>query len=117
MESWWEGLMKEPKLIGCDLGDAEKTVISQWAGMPASAYLHSVTTDVHTRRAAEMFKVAYEAVTEPMRRTAEQRNFSEAYGITGEAMISAIENTGSSRLKQASGGTYMQQTVAVDAEP
>jgi hypothetical protein len=39
VEKWWKELMNAPKLIGCDLGAAEKTVISQWVGMPASAYL------------------------------------------------------------------------------
>ncbi len=70
-------------LLDADYSQIELRVLAHMSGDPAMQDAFQKGQDIHTRTAAEVNNVPFEAVTPAMRRSAKAVNFGIVYGISG----------------------------------
>ena len=72
---------KGTKLVSCDYSQLELRIAAHISGDPAMSEAFKKGEDIHTRTAAQVFRLKPELVTKEMRRQAKTLNFGVLYGM------------------------------------
>lgn len=113
------GPKPEVKVADVDYAEAERRLLAYKTAFPAFVVdINTAMPDIHKRRAAKEFGVAYDEVTPDQRRAAKALNFGDLFGMPKGQSIAADTCT-PARAAQLYGGRYsdfLKQAIAAEEE-